>query len=82
MTRKAAHLISHSHWDREWYMPYERHHYLLTELMNDLLYTLEHDPEYLYFHLDGQTIIIEDYLQVHPEKESSWKPTSRQDASL
>ncbi|MCY9661716.1 alpha-mannosidase [Paenibacillus chondroitinus] len=68
MTKKSAHLISHSHWDREWYMPYERHHYLLTELMNDLLDTLERDPEYRYFHLDGQTIIIEDYLQVHPEK--------------
>ncbi|NOV03990.1 alpha-mannosidase [Paenibacillus planticolens] len=68
MTRKAAHLISHSHWDREWYMPYERHHYLLTELMNDLLDMLEQDPRYRYFHLDGQTIIIEDYLQVHPEK--------------
>ncbi|GGH40493.1 alpha-mannosidase [Paenibacillus segetis] len=68
MTRTTAHLISHTHWDREWYMPYEHHHYLLTELMNDLLTTLEEDDRYRYFHLDGQTIIIEDYLQVHPEK--------------
>ncbi|OZB94131.1 alpha-mannosidase [Paenibacillus sp. XY044] len=68
MTRKTAHVISHSHWDREWYMPYERHHYLLTELMNGLLDTMEEDPRYRYFHLDGQTIIIEDYLQIHPEK--------------
>ncbi|MDQ0091606.1 alpha-mannosidase [Paenibacillus anaericanus] len=68
MTRKTAHLISHTHWDREWYMPYEHHHYLLMELMNDLLTTLEEDERYRYFHLDGQTIIIEDFLQVHPEK--------------
>ncbi|MCM3272732.1 alpha-mannosidase [Paenibacillus elgii] len=68
MTRKVAHLISHTHWDREWYMPYERHHYLLTEMMNDLLDTLDQDPRYRYFHLDGQTIIIEDYLQIHPER--------------
>ncbi|RXZ79421.1 alpha-mannosidase [Paenibacillaceae bacterium] len=68
MNRKTAHLISHTHWDREWYMPYEHHHYLLTELMNELLDTLEKDDRYRYFHLDGQTIIIEDYLQVHPEK--------------
>ncbi len=66
--RKTAHLISHTHWDREWYMPYEHHHYLLAELMNELLDTLEKDERYRYFHLDGQTIIIEDYLQVHPEK--------------
>ncbi|WP_141680420.1 alpha-mannosidase [Bacillus sp. FJAT-26390] len=68
MTNKTAHLISHTHWDREWYMPYEYHHTLLTELMNDLLRTLEEDDEFRSFHLDGQTIIMEDYLQIHPEK--------------
>lgn len=68
MTRTTAHLISHTHWDREWYMPYERHHVLLAKLMNELLETLEQDTRYRYFHLDGQTIIIEDYLQVHPER--------------
>ncbi|AIQ43767.1 alpha-mannosidase [Paenibacillus sp. FSL R5-0912] len=68
MTRTTAHLISHTHWDREWYMPYERHHVLLAKLMNELLETLEKDERYRYFHLDGQTIIIEDYLQIHPEK--------------
>ncbi|MEK3682570.1 alpha-mannosidase [Paenibacillus sp. FSL R10-2736] len=68
MTRTTAHLISHTHWDREWYMPYERHHVLLAKLMNELLETLEKDERYRYFHLDGQTIIIEDYLQVHPEQ--------------
>ncbi|WP_270169099.1 alpha-mannosidase [Paenibacillus sp. SYP-B4298] len=67
-TAKTAHLISHTHWDREWYMPYEYHHVLLVELMDKLLETLEHDPDYRYFHLDGQTIIIEDYLQVRPEQ--------------
>lgn len=69
MTRKkTAHLISHTHWDREWYMPYEYHHVLLVELMDKLLETLDHDPDYRYFHLDGQTIILEDYLQVRPEQ--------------
>ncbi|MNC22682.1 hypothetical protein D3C76_256970 [compost metagenome] len=32
MTRTTAHLISHTYWDREWYMPYERHHVLLAKL--------------------------------------------------
>lgn len=71
MTRTTAHLISHTHWDREWYMPYERHHVLLAKLMNELLETLEKDERYRCFHLDGQTIIIEDYLQVHPEKRAA-----------
>lgn len=64
---KKAHIISHSHWDREWYLPYETHHMLLVELMDTLIETLEQDPEYKSFHLDGQTILIEDYLEVRPE---------------
>ncbi|MEK4366195.1 alpha-mannosidase [Paenibacillus sp. FSL M8-0212] len=68
-TKKTAHLISHTHWDREWYMPYEHHHVLLIELMDKLLDTLDQDPKYRYFHLDGQTIIREDYLQVRPEQQ-------------
>lgn len=66
--KKKVHIISHSHWDREWYMPYEQHHMRLVELMDDLLELFETDPEFNGFHLDGQTIILDDYLQVRPEK--------------
>ncbi|CAM4410094.1 alpha-mannosidase [Saccharibacillus endophyticus] len=67
MKRKTAHIISHTHWDREWYLPYESHHLRLTSLMNELMDTLEQDERYRYFHLDGQTIMIDDYLQVYPD---------------
>ena len=70
---KKAHIISHSHWDREWYLPYEKHHMLQVEFMDTLIDTLEKDSEYKSFHLDGQTIMIEDYLQVRPEKKESIK---------
>ena len=43
---KTAHIISHSHWDREWYLPYEKHHMLLIEFMDTLINTLETDPDY------------------------------------
>ncbi len=66
--KRTAHIISHTHWDREWYLPYEKHHVLLVKLMDTLLDTLERDEEYRSFYLDGQTIILEDYLQVRPEK--------------
>lgn len=64
---KKAHIISHTHWDREWYLPYEKHHMLYIEMMDTLIDTMEKDQEYKYFHLDGQTIMLEDYLQVRPE---------------
>ncbi|MGO4545809.1 alpha-mannosidase [Paenibacillus sp. 2TAB23] len=64
---RTAHIISHTHWDREWYLPYEKHHVLLVKLMDTLLHTLDTDPDFKSFYLDGQTIILEDYLQVRPE---------------
>lgn len=64
----TVHIISHTHWDREWYLPYEKHHVRLIALIDRLLETLERDSDFKSFHLDGQTIILEDYLQIRPEK--------------
>ncbi|WP_062532095.1 alpha-mannosidase [Jeotgalibaca dankookensis] len=71
--KKKVHIISHSHWDREWYMAYEQHHMRLILLMDDLLELIEKDPEFNSFHLDGQTIILDDYLEVRPERREAVK---------
>jgi mannosylglycerate hydrolase len=63
------HLISHTHWDREWYLTFQQFRLRLVHLMDDLLEMFAADPDYLYFLLDGQTIVLEDYLQIRPEKE-------------
>lgn len=68
MKKKKVYIISHSHWDREWYMSFEEHHMRLVKLIDDLLYLFEHDPKFDSFHLDGQDIILDDYLAVRPEK--------------
>lgn len=68
MTKKKVYIISHSHWDREWYMQYEQHHMRLIQLMDDLLDLFKEDPDFNSFHLDGQTIAIDDYLEVRPER--------------
>ncbi|WFR64724.1 alpha-mannosidase [Paenibacillus amylolyticus] len=65
---KRAHIISHTHWDREWYLPYEKHHMRLIQLVDSLLDQLDEGADYKSFYLDGQTIIIDDYLQVRPEQ--------------
>ncbi|GMK42221.1 glycosyl hydrolase [Paenibacillus sp. CCS19] len=67
-TKPVIHVVSHTHWDREWYMPYEAHHVKLIETMDTLLETFERDSEFRSFYLDGQTIVLEDYLQVYPER--------------
>ncbi|WOO88194.1 glycoside hydrolase family 38 C-terminal domain-containing protein [Mollicutes bacterium LVI A0039] len=64
---KVAHIISHSHWDREWYLPYELHHMRLIMLIDQILNAIDNDPDFKSFHLDGQTISVDDYLQVKPQ---------------
>lgn len=67
-TKRTAHIISHTHWDREWYLPYEKHHVRLVKLVDTLLDKMDQDANYRSFFLDGQTIILEDYLQVRPDQ--------------
>ncbi|HTZ50747.1 MAG TPA: alpha-mannosidase, partial [Spirochaetia bacterium] len=62
-----AFFVSHTHWDREWYMTREKSRYLLVGLMEELFALMEEDPGYT-FMLDGQTIAIQDYLEVRPDR--------------
>lgn len=59
-------VISHTHWDREWYLTQEEFRLKLVDLMDHLLELLEQEPEYI-FHLDAQTIVLEDYWDIKPE---------------
>lgn len=67
MKHTVIHVIPHSHLDREWYMGYEKHRARLLNLMEDLMELFEKDPAYTSFHMDGQTITLDDYLEIHPE---------------
>jgi mannosylglycerate hydrolase len=66
---KKVHLIPHVHWDREWYFTTEESQILLVNHLDEVLDFLETHPEYPYYVLDGQTVILEDYLSVKPENE-------------
>ena len=63
----SAHYISGTHWDREWYRPLQEFRLLLVEILDDLLDLMEANEEFRYFHLDGQTCVLNDYLEVRPE---------------
>jgi mannosylglycerate hydrolase len=66
---RTLHLISHTHWDREWYLTFQQFRLKLVRLVDHLLDILERDSQYKHFMLDGQTIVLEDYLQIRPERE-------------
>lgn len=66
----TVHIISHTHWDREWYRTYQQFRLRLVHLIDNLLAILKNDPDFLHFMLDGQTIILEDYLEIRPDRAS------------
>ena len=61
--KKICHLVFQTHWDREWYYTFERYRYRLTHVIKRAVKALE-DDEIAYFVLDGQTLPLEDYLEV------------------
>ncbi|TDD48072.1 alpha-mannosidase [Nonomuraea terrae] len=59
-------VVPHTHWDREWYEPFQRFRLRLVALLDEVLDTMEREPAY-HFTLDGQLACVDDYLEVRPE---------------
>src|SRR5213080_1639059 len=70
MSGLIFHLIPHTHWDREWYLPRAAFQARLVPALDDLLERLQADPSYRSFLLDGQTVLVADYLSARPEQEA------------
>lgn len=66
--KPTYHIVSHSHWDREWYFPYDRFRAMLVDMVEDLLELIEKDPEFKSYTLDGQVAAVLDYLEVRPDR--------------
>jgi len=60
-------IVPHTHWDREWYQPFQTFRVRLVHLLDQLLPLLERDLSYGRFLLDGQTTVLDDYLEIRPE---------------
>ena len=59
-------VVSHTHWDREWYRTNEQFRQRLVSLIDELLD--DPPPAGSSFLLDGQAILLDDYLAVRPER--------------
>lgn len=59
-------VVPHTHWDRAWYLPFQAYRLRLVEMVVELLDLLESWalPNFV---LDGQTVLLEDYLAVRPQ---------------
>ncbi len=61
------HVISGTHWDREWRHTAEQSKLRLVDLMDNIINILENKESYKCFCVDGGMIVIEDYLTIRPE---------------
>lgn len=68
MTARRTIVVAHTHWDREWYMPFNLFRFRLVAMMDALMDILERDPSFTSFMLDGQASILEDYLEIKPDQ--------------
>ncbi len=67
MVARRVNVVPHTHWDREWYSPYQKFRLRLVDMLDAFLPMLDADPSYSHFLLDGQMAVVDDYLEVRPE---------------
>ena len=65
--KKLFHLVHHTHWDREWYHTAEEFRLRLIPLIDEVIAEAERDPRFRFL-LDGQSVVLDDYLAVRPER--------------
>jgi mannosylglycerate hydrolase len=65
----AVNVVPHTHWDREWYLPFQRFRLQLVGLVDRLLDLMEADERWR-FTLDGQLATVDDYLEIRPDGEA------------
>jgi mannosylglycerate hydrolase len=63
----TLHVVSHTHWDREWYLSWQQFRHRSLRMIDHLLAIMEREPDYRSFMLDGQVLVLQDYLEIKPE---------------
>jgi len=67
------HLIINTHWDREYRWSFSETQFRLAEAVDDLINIMKNDPEFTYFHTDSQVSMLDDYLDIRPERAEELK---------
>ncbi len=66
--KAQCHFISNTHWDREWRYSMQRTRHMLVYMLDMLFDIMEKEPEFHSFHMDSQTVPVQDYLEIRPER--------------
>jgi mannosylglycerate hydrolase len=69
--KPKIHIVSYTHWDREFRWEFEHTRMKLVECLDHLFEIMEADPGFKSFQLDGQVVLLDDYLEIRPEMEET-----------
>jgi alpha-mannosidase/mannosylglycerate hydrolase len=75
---RRVHYVFSSHWDREWYQPFQDYRYRLVQLIDRVLEGWRTGRLRGPFQTDGQAILLEDYLEIRPDAEAEVKERVRE----
>ncbi|MDQ1328650.1 MAG: 2-O-(6-phospho-alpha-D-mannosyl)-D-glycerate hydrolase, partial [Candidatus Poribacteria bacterium] len=66
-------IVPGIHWDRAWDSAFQQHRIRLVKCVDRLIQVLNNDHRYTKFTFGGQTVFLEDYLEIRPEMERELK---------
>ncbi|MDB6093090.1 MAG: glycoside hydrolase [Verrucomicrobia bacterium] len=76
--KRTVHYTLSTHWDREWREPFQGIRYALVTLMDRVIAGLEDGRLRGPFQTDGQSILVEDYLEIRPERRAQVERLARE----
>ncbi len=78
MACRRVHYVLSTHWDREWYQTFQDYRERLVRLLDRTLGALADGRLRGPFTTDGQAILLEDYLEVRPERRAQVEALARE----
>ncbi len=64
--KTLGYVVTHGHMDIEWYMPMRSYRFWTVEAMDELRRISRENPDFVTYVLDGQTCVLDIYLEARP----------------
>lgn len=75
--KRRVHYVPSTHWDREWHTPLMGFRHGLVRLLDRVIDALESGALPGPFQTDGQSILLEDYLEIRPDRRARVEQLAR-----
>jgi len=78
LPHRPVHYVLSTHWDREWYQPFQAYRQRLAHLLDRTIDDIDAGKLQGPFTTDGQSIVVDDYLEIRPERRAQVERLARE----